>query len=707
MKNVKYISILVYLGFTFMLSGCVEQKLHTPTIKNMSDVKLKVDKNGEIGIEKRHTFKDGNSTVEIEKLSSHDEKTYEKVPTFLGKDFTNIYLKDKKNRKKDIVKIRKNGKVKISVEAIPVNEFINLVFGNVLKLNYTVTQDIKKMKNPITLNMSEDAPKKQIFNVILKLLSFENIHVVKQDGMFYISVKDSVVKEDISSYIGYGREISDKILDNQKIVQFVPFKYIAASKATNFLKYAGVSRSVGYDYPSGNISAMRGKAGEIRKALQIIKLLDRPYLADKTTYLVDFKNIEVSDFIERMKSIFASNGVKVAELPTGVGIIMNPIPELNSILVISPKQSWIDMLLYWKNKLDVELQASNEPKFYIYKVKNRKADKLAASLNSVLSITANNNSLQKIDKKLKNKTQAKIIVSKRKKSVKFDLATNILMMQLLPSEYRKLLPIIEQLDALPKQVLVEVTLAEVTLTDTFNLGFEYKLRNDIAAKGNSVTDAIVTSALGGSGFAATYSSKQIDSTINAYAANKLLSIMSRPKILILNNQTGSINVGTQVPIIQSEVSTQLGGNAPAINRNVTYRTTGVVVGLTPTINSNGILTMNISLNLSEAQLNSTSGIDSPLIVTRALSTSLTLKSGETVLMGGLISKNKSTSDSGVPILMDIPWLGNIFKSTSTKFVKTELIMLIKPYIIKNTTELSEKTRKYKKILNLLKEYSLF
>ena len=705
----------IYFIILILLTGCVTPK---PKKEILEDVSYSVNKKGEVKLDKTYKHENGKVSEKSEFVSKPGEKLfidegrgYERIPSFKSKKPGNIILKEKESRKKDKIVI-KQGKVKVSVEAIPLNEFIDLAFGNVLKLNYTVTEAVRKIKNPITLNMSDVQPTQQVFDVISKLLSFEGIKIKKENGIIFISSAKNVIKKDISSYIGYGKKVSDNILDSQDIVQFVPFEYIGPKKVTNLLKYAGVSRAVGYMYPSGNVSMMKGQAGEIRKAIEIIKLLDRPYIEGKTPFLVEFKNIEVSDFITTIKTIFASNGIPVSKEPNSVGILLNPIVELNSLLVMSSKEEWMDMLLFWKEKLDTRSEASANPRFYTYQVKNRKADELSDAINSVIELKLS--TLDSKTKTVNNKDKKSKLSDKKIKEtdnkIKADLPTNTLMMKMLPSEYRELLPLIETLDALPLQVLTEVTLAEVTLTDTFNLGFEYTLKNN-AALGSSVITSLsdtVTSAFGGSGFAATYASKNLEAVINAYAEDKLLSILSKPKILILNNKTGTINVGTQVPVITSETSADdLGGATPTINRNITYQNTGVQVGLTPTINSNGILTMNINLVLSEAQLNSTSNIDSPLIVNRTLSTSLTLKHGETVLLGGLISKNNSSTDNGVPLLMDIPLLGSLFKSKSDKIVKTELIMLIRPSIIQNPVQMSEKTRKYRSLLKLLDKYSLF
>lgn len=704
-------SLIIMLATTLFLSACASKKPNLPTVSNMEDVKYNIDENGSISLEKQHGYSDGNKSTEVEKISSSsqnlDAKGYEIVPNFEKKHANSLSLdKSKEKEEKKITVVGSD--VKVSVESIPVNEFIDLMFSNILKLNYTVSEDVKSLKTPITLNMVTVQPKQEVLDVVIKLLSLNGVKVKQENGIVFLSKGESD-KSGITSenmYIGYGRVLQTKIPDDEDIIMFVPFEHIDPKKSVYILKLAGISNSIFY-YPSKNIMMIKNRASEVRRSLEVIKLIDRPYMEGKTPYLVELKNIEVEEFTKRLKSILEANAVPVIFSPVEDGLLLSTIPELNSLLVISPKKSWMDMVLYWKTKLDVISKISAEPKFYTYKVKNRKADELAEALNSVVDIKLSGVTQVKTTKNKEIKKESSLVKSDH--TIKADLTTNILMMQLLPSEYRELLPLIEQLDALPLQVLVEVTLAEVTLTDSFSLGFEYALRNDIASQGSSLLGTTVTAALGGSGFSAIYNSKNLDATINAYASNELLSIMSKPKLLILNNQTGNINVGTEVPIITSESSaSDISTTSDAsILRNVTYRSTGIIVGLTPTINSNGILTMNITLQLSEAQLNDTSDISSPLIINRSVSTSLTLKHGETVMIGGLISKNKSTTDTGVPLLMDIPWLGTLFTSNSDKTVKTELIMLIKPFIIETPTLMNEKTKQYKLLLKLLNQYSLF
>ena len=702
-KIVPYILIIM-----FVLGGCDEGP--KPSLKNTTDASLEVASDGSVSLRTEHRYEDGNVTTHTQSIIETKEakKTagYERVPDFQESSADNIEFEKEAPKKKNIVVDGK--KVKISVESIPLGEFVDLVFSSVLSLNYTVTEDVKKLQNPITLNMSHLQPKTEVLEVVKKLLEMHGVTLQQEDGVIYVLKKDSKTVEDIKDtiFIGYGRNVPASLDENEEIIMFVPYYFIDPKKSVYILQQAGIDKSR-YYYPRPNIQMVRDSVKQIRKTLEIISLIDKPFMEGKTPYLVDLEYVESSEFLQKMKDIYEANGVSVTSTPDRIGVYLYNVEALNSIYIITPKESWLDMLLYWKKKLDVIGEVSSEPKFYTYKVKNRKADELAEAVNSVMEIKLAS-LVQNKPQNTPSTTQNKTIDTQKKGNFKVvaDLPTNTLMMELLPLEYRELLPLMEELDALPLQVLAEVTLAEVTLTDTFSLGFEYAIRN--AETASPIADIELASAVfGGSGFAATYASKRLDATINAYAEDKLLNILSKPKILILNNETGSINVGTQIPIITSENSAPDTTNATtsSIMRNISYRNTGVIVGLTPTINSNGVLTIRVNLQLSEAQLNDTSGIDSPLIVNRSLSTTLTINDGESVMLGGLISKNKSTTQSGVPLLKDIPWLGALFASQSDKITKTELIILIKPYIIINPTEITKKTQDYTKLLELLREYS--
>jgi general secretion pathway protein D len=700
----------VFNLFVLMLlaGGCAavpKPETRQPSLRTLEDVGYRVDANGSVNVTKRYRLADGNATRRVT-TSKPLSGGYERVPLFDRHHKKAVSIEGRR----PVVRLS-GDRVKISVESIPLNEFVDLVFGNVLKLNYTVGEAVKKLKTPVSLNMQRPQKTRQLYEVAKKILSLNGVGVREQDGTLFVYKTGKKAEALSDVYIGYGRTLPAALDDDREVMLFVPYDYTDPNSAVNVIRQAGIGNVRFYFYLKG-IQAMRGKAGDIRKALQIIDMIDRPYLKGKTPYLVDFENIEVDKFAAKMKEIFTLNGINVVTSPSKGGIVMLPIAELNALYVITPKKAWLDMLLYWKKKLDVETEVAEEPQLYIYHVKNRKADELADALKEVIGLSTTSRRGAAAAKGTKTPGAARTATRSKPKNaaggdavtltrfdytptVSADLDTNIVMLKLKPRHYRLLLPFIRQLDRLPLQTLVEVTVAEVDMTDTFSLGFEYAIRSE----GLGVKDLLNVSG-GGSGLGVVFSGDRIDATINAFAEKKLLDIVSKPKILILNNTTGSINVGTQVPIITSETSAAdiSTGQTPSINRNITYRTTGINLGLTPTINSNGVLTMKIAISLSEAQLNDTSNIDSPLIVDRQLDTVAVVGSGDTILIGGLISRNTSKSKGGIPLLKDLPWIGDLFATNSDKVTKSELIMLIRPTIIRSPQGIRAETERFKTIL---------
>lgn len=705
----------------FIFNGCVQHQdktqlpLMVQKIKTLE--KVKVDDTYSVNKPYKDSFyTEGNKNDSLKKVS----KSFEQIPNFQKNDFKSLKTAEKKTYRKNI--IVKGKKVKVNVESIPLNEFINFIFSSVLKVNYTVDKNIKGLIQPITLNMAQPLPKQQLFDVVEKILKDESISLVKENGTIFIKqINKQIIQNDLSDrYIVFGRKLSPNIADNKKVIMFVPYSYMNPKNSFNILRKLGVT-NVHFSYLENNIQILDGKASSIRQTLEMINIIDSPSMEKKTPYLIEFKNIEVQKFKQRIESILTNNAIPLAGTINDVGVVLNPIDELNSLLVLSPKKSWLDMILFWKEKLDVLPEVSDVPQLYMYSVKYRKADEFATILQNVLptilpksamvntSITPIENINNKDESnRIKGVNHSSTPILGNQVTIKADLHTNSLIMNVTSAQYRQILPIIKKLDKLPLQVLVEVTVAEVDITNNFNLGFEWTLLNNKALSGSSTqSDGTHTLTLGGAaGMTSSLFKTNLTSVVNAFAEDKVLDILSRPSLMILNNETGNINVGQQVPVVSSEVSgTDVNTgetNTPSVLRNISYTNTGITVNLTPTINSNGTLTLDVSVVLSEASSNSTSNIDSPLIINRQVSTSIVMHSDDSVLLGGLISHNKSNGNTGVPILKDLPLVGDIFKSQSDSHRKTELIILLHPKIIDNRVTLQNETKKFRILLKNLK-----
>jgi len=696
------VKILNNLLILFILMGCTNQShIRVETDENKQGVVSTV-------VEKYDEPIIVNSYEELEEpsIEKHQSKKDEKhqskkeveaLPSFEENEIKDFKISSNAIKKPSIIVKGKN--LKVNIESIPLNKFIDFIFSSVLKLNYSVEKEVKALKQPINLNMSEPLPKQALFNVVERILKKESVTLTKDNGTIFLSLSTSqAMKDDLSDkYIFFGRKIPAHIEDDKKVMIFVPYYYINPKSSFKILKRLGAGH-VSFSYIKGNIQILDGKARDVRQTLEMISIIDSLGIEKKSPYLIELENIEVKKFKSELVSIFKSNAIPIANSINDTGIVLTEIKELNGLLVLTPKESWLERVLFWKKKLDIPSEVETDySQLYSYKVKYRKVDELAEVLSNVLTLNKENHE--------NNQSKVARRNSKTSINIKSDLHTNTLMMNITPAQYKTILPIIKKLDTLPLQVMVEVILAEVTMTDGFSLGFEWALLNNNAIKGRAIhlNGTEHTLGFGGKGITSSLFSKNLTSIINSYASENKLEILSRPRLVILNNKVGNINIGQQVPVLSSEVSTVGGQGSLNPVQNISYVSTGMTLNLTPTINSNGSLTMNIAITLSEAQKNTKSGIDSPIIVNRSLTTSAVMQSGNSILLGGMISHNKSDGHGGVPFLQDLPWVGNVFKSQSESHEKTELIILIKPKILKNNLDLYEESQKFKILLENLRK----
>jgi general secretion pathway protein D len=167
-----------------------------------------------------------------------------------------------------------------------------------------------------------------------------------------------------------------------------------------------------------------------------------------------------------------------------------------------------------------------------------------------------------------------------------------------------------------------------------------------------------------------------------------------PSLMVLNNQSARISVGDEIPVSTSESTSNLTGTAPTVNQ-IQYRKTGVTLTVTPRVNDSGLVTMEISQEVSDAVVTTTSTLDSPTIQTREIESVVAINSGETIVLGGLIRDSQTTAESGIPILHNLPIIGSLFGITSDDKRRTELLVLITPRVIRNRNEARDITEEFR------------
>jgi general secretion pathway protein D len=281
-------------------------------------------------------------------------------------------------------------------------------------------------------------------------------------------------------------------------------------------------------------------------------------------------------------------------------------------------------------------------------------------------------------------------------SITADDGNNALVFYSTPRQYGLIRDALQQLDVLPLQVLIEAAITEVTLTNQLQFGIEWRFAGSGGNATLTQSSSSATLAQLFPGFTYFYSNANgnIQAALNALSDITTVKVLSAPKLLVLNNHTASLQVGDEVPILQASVSSTIGTD---VTNEVNYMNTGVILSVTPRVNDSGLVLLDISQEVSDVSQTSSSTINSPTINDRKIASSIAVKDGQTIALGGLIRDSKSDENAGVPFLNQIPLLGNLFNNKNDKDERTELLVLLTPRVIRNeedvktiTEELREK-----------------
>ncbi|QTA80612.1 Type II/III secretion system domain-containing protein [Desulfonema limicola] len=380
-------------------------------------------------------------------------------------------------------------------------------------------------------------------------------------------------------------------------------------------------------------------------------------------------------------------------------------------------------------------QASDEaePQIYVYSVKNGGAEELSQLLNTVFTgRTAEDqeNTVKQAENEPgtalktaspnpfgdKKKTEVKT-ASVMKSSVKGsdfnngsntlkgdvkiipDIVRNSLIIEAIPSDYKIIIDILKQTDVLPRQVLIEATIAEITLDNSTSLGVGWSF-----SKTGDGDTGLLTANIGEQGLSYTIGlTEKWTHAISALASKKKVNILSSPVILASDNKEAQINVSTKIPIPTTEYQYET-DSQPIFQTSIQYRDTGLILSVTPHINERGLVSMDISQEISEEGAGiEVGGKNYSTFRERLVKTTLTVKDGQTIVLGGLMEETKDDGGSGVPFLSDLPVIGYLFGKKSNSFIKKELIILLTPRVIITQDDVDIVTEEFKRKVSNLKE----
>lgn len=289
-----------------------------------------------------------------------------------------------------------------------------------------------------------------------------------------------------------------------------------------------------------------------------------------------------------------------------------------------------------------------------------------------------------------------------------DDVKNALVILATPKDYRLVEAALRKLDVTPLQVLIEATILEVVLNDALRYGVEWFFKsgnNEISLTGLATGAAAFTPvgpAL--SGFNYFLNTSDIKVVVNALDQVSTVNMLSSPQLFVLDNETATLQVGDQVPIATQSATSTLTSDAQTVN-SIEYRDTGVILAVTPRVNSGGLVTLDIVQEVSDVSQTTSSNIttlqNSPTIAQRRLESTVAVQSGGTVALGGLIRDNQTATSEGVPFLSRIPIIGWLFGQRADSATRTELLVLLTPRVVSNQEEAGRLTDEVKRRMSNL------
>jgi general secretion pathway protein D len=564
--------------------------------------------------------------------------------------------------------------VSVKFEGIRLAAFINTVFGDIFKVPYEIDNSLMQKDLMVTLSTGETPlPRDSFYRLTTEVLSNYGVTVVYANNVYRI-VEATTQKKPIPRIIRT-RGVSTIPGDMRPVFYFQPLNNVQTATMNIWLDLTMKDRVQTVPLPFANGLLLLGSAEDVSAATEVIQTLDQPYLAGTQSLKLSPAFWSASKMASQLVEILTAEGYSISiGGGTSAAVKLIPVEAQNIIIAFGTGQEALQHVLQWATELDQPSQTTNSNGAFYHQIYNAKAKDIVDIVKGLVETTT-------VTQTAANQGLAAMNTSSTKQKIMVDEARNGIIFTGSAEEYAQFRTLVQQMDRAPLQVMIEATIAEVNLKQGESLGMVF----NFAARGdNSLNQTTVKSDGTGIFFSLIRDHGSILSQINALSDYNRLQILSSPRLVTSSGKPAAITVGTQVPIITTQEASPTGGvvgGNTSILQSIQYRNTGIILNINPTINSNRRVELTVSQEVSDAQQNNISGVQSPLIINRSLTTTLSLDDGQTALLGGMISENYSKGNTGIPYLKDIPILGNLFKNQSSSLQRTELIVLLTPYII--------------------------
>ncbi len=596
--------------------------------------------------------------------------------------------------------------VSINLDQVALGTFAQLVFGDLLKKNVNIDEQVAARKDLVTFRSGGAEPPAQLEAAAKLLLKSYGVAAIDVGGL--VRVVPDNASLGVLPEIRRGAALPDTPLPLRPIFQLVELQAVRQTDVAGWLHTMFGDRIKIQEDPARNALLLSGTPDSMQAALEAIRTLDQPVLRGVHSVAISPLYWTSDELARRLVEVLSAEGYAVQPLNQQSGgvrypIVILPVAGMNSVFVFAQVGAVLDHIAEWARTLDKPSEHGVGKNFFTYAVKNKDATALAKTLEQLLARVS---VVRTAAPAAGSAAAAGASIPSVGNTVVVDASTNTLIFQSSQDEYPQIISLLQTLDRPTKSALIEVTVAELSLTDNSQLGVEW-LANQAASNGGTVTAGTAGGlSIGTSGFNFKVfdNASNLRFVLNALASDNKATVLSSPRVLARNGETATIQVGQEVPIVTSQQSTGAiaatgtGTVSSQVLQTIQYRNTGVILKVKPVIHSSDEIDLDVSQEVSAAQSTST-GVDvSPTFTTRKIDTKLTLRNGATVLLGGLISNQSSRGTAGIPFLKDIPVLGNLFSTNTGSSARTELVVLITPYVITDDGDAEAVTRAFRKML---------
>ena len=590
--------------------------------------------------------------------------------------------------------------VQLNFEQAEIRDVVKVILGDLLHQSYTVDNDVQ---GQITLSSSAPMADADLLAILETVLRANGATLVQAGaGAYRIMPVDHAIGQSEVLPLG-GRPV--EVRPGYGIT-IVPLRNISATSAAQFIQPLVASPEDIRIDPGRNAILFSGTGIERQNVVQTLEDLDVDWMAGKSIGLFPLQRANAEAVIPELQAIFAPFDPTGAE-PSLIRFL--PLARMNAVLAVAGDAQQIREVGNWVTRLDRGQAVGAQ--FYVYYLKHGVADDVAKLLNEAFSEsaassagpslgsgstalsggqpqggedgevvpqegTASHGATAAPAEAPPSNGPVKVVASK---------ANNSLLIRATPADYERVEATLARLDTAPWQVLIEATIAEVTLTDQLRYGVQYFLQQNNLAVGfvSAAQTALLPNPITpGFNFLFTPGSSNI--TIDALSQLTDVRVLSSPSVVVQDNSEAVLTVGQEVPI-QTQQQQSVSTTANIIN-SIEYRDTGVILQVRPRINSNQAVSLEIAQEVSRVDTqasSTTTNALTPTFTQRKITSRVNVQSGQTVVLGGLIQDSESRGKSRIPVLGDIPVLGALFGSTSNATTRTELIVFLTPRVIRN------------------------